>query len=278
LLDWDGPIHADSVRTSVADAIMKALADDPADRWLTVTEMRDQIACVEGPPERWKEPAQEPTPEPKPARKPRRRPKVSATPQPAAVSASAGAVVAPESVPVPAASRLNFWRALLLILLGAVLFGGGWWLTSDVIEEYVDFPLAPLAFVPALFGMLFGPWVGGFAGALGALAHGIYSEDLETAWILALSDFILGFLPGLMVKETRKWKVVVGAGIVASGACALCVATTISVVQEYWDDFWRFTVQVLTVVLPPNVLLLPLFARLLAGLARRRELPRRDRH
>ena len=285
-LDWGRPAHADAdgrhpiVRASVADVIMKALAEDPADRWPTVTEMRAHITLAEGPPERWKEPA----PEPKPAQEPKRRPKVSATPQPAAVSASVGAVVTPEPIPrmedirVPATSRLNFWRGLLLTLLGAVISGGGWWLTSDVLEGYADFPLTPLAFVPALFGVLFGPWVGGLAGALGSFAHGIYSEDIESGSILALGVFILGFLPGLMVKEARKWKAVVGAGIVASSACALSVATTLSIVQEYWNDFGEITVHMLILILPSNALLLPLFARWLAGLARQRELSRQDRH
>ena len=63
LLDWGEPAHADIVRASVADAIMKALADDPADRWHSVTEMRAQIVLAEGPTKRWKEPAPEPAPE-----------------------------------------------------------------------------------------------------------------------------------------------------------------------------------------------------------------------
>jgi serine/threonine-protein kinase len=259
-LDWGGPAH-------VADAVMKALSEDADERWQSVAEMKATLV---------KQPAPEPKPKPKPDQKPKHRPKVSAVPQAAAVSASAGEASAPQPIPVPLASRLNFWRGLGLTLLGAALYGGGCWLSAEIIEDYESFSLAPPAFLPALFGTLFGPWVGGFAGALGSVLFGILAQDLDSGMILVVSTFALGMLPGLMVKQARNWKAMVGVGIVASGVCAMCAATAISIVEEYWDDFWEITVQMLAWVLPANVLLLPLFARWLVGPVRRWGLHWRD--
>ena len=70
----------------------------------------------------------------------------------------------------------------------------------------------------------------------------------------------------------------VRVGIVASGICAMCAATTVSIMEEYWDDFWEITLQMLILVLPSAVLLLPLFARWLVGPVRRRGLYWRDFH
>lgn len=269
----DNPFHFEDVRrlnsqvpAHVADCVMKALADDPDDRWQSAAEMKAALL------------AQEATPKPKPAPKPRAQLKVNAVPQPAAVAASAGAGAVPQPVATPAVSRLTFWRGVGLILLGAALYGGGGWLSAEMLWDYAGFPLAPLAFLPALFGVLFGPWVGGFAGALGSLILGILIEDFEVAYTLTLGTFALGMLPGLMVKDARSWKAAVGAGIAASGICALLIAATVSVVEEYWYDFWESTGQALIVTLPPNVLLLPLLARWLVEPVRRQGLYWRDFH
>lgn len=264
----DNPFHFEDIRrlnqqvpADVADAVMKALADDPADRWQSIAEMK--MALTKQPP-----------PKPKPAR----RPKVSPVPQPAAAAAAQVGGAAAQPVPVPVGSRLNLWRGLGLILLGAALYGGGLWLSMEMLWEYVDFSLVPLAFLPALFGVLFGPWVGGFTGALGPLVLGVLTEDFETGFIFAPSAFAMGALPGLMVKDARNWKTVVGAGIVASGVQALGIAATVGILDEYWGDFWEITVQMLISLLPANILLLPLFARWLVGPVQRRGLYWRDFH
>ena len=256
--DWEGPTH-------VADAVMKALSEDLADRWQSAAEMKAALT---------KQPVSEPSPVP--TLKP--RPKVSVVPQAAAVSASAGVAAVPRPVPVPVASRLNFWRGLGLTLLGAVLYSGGCWLSAEIFRDYVYFPQVSLAFLPALFGALFGPWVGGFAGVLGSFIFSVLAEDLEAGLVLALSAFALGILPGLMVKEARNWKAMVGVGIIASGVYATCAAATVSIMGEYWDDFWEVTIQTLILVLPFNVFLLPLFARWLIGPVRQRGLYWREFH
>jgi len=249
------------VPAHVVDAVMTALSDNPADRWQSIVEMKAAIT-------------KQPAPRPKPQQI--QQAKVTPALQPAAMAAAAAAV--PSPVAAPAASRLTFWRGLGLILLGAALYSGGAWLTAETLWDYVDFPPAIFAFIPTLFGVLFGPWVGGFAGALGSLISGVLINDPEIGSILALSTFALGISSGSTVKEARNWKAVIGTGILASGVCALCTATTVGIMAEYWDEFWNITVQMLVLVLPPNVLLLPLFARWLLEPVRQRGLYWRDSH
>jgi serine/threonine-protein kinase len=251
------------VPTHLADAVMKALADEVSDRWQSVAEMRVGLT------------KQAPGLEPVPA--PESRPKVSPPPRPAAVAA-AGAPQPLSSTsagrgPVPIASRLTFWRGVGLVLLGAVLQGGGAGLAADVLWDYVDFPLALFGFVPALFGVLFGPWIGGCVGALGMLIWCALTEEFWPGWWgIAFAHFVLGALPGFMVKDARRWKAALGAGVVASVAFALVVAVTVGIVEDWWGDFWYIAGQFLTTVLPLNVLLLPLLARWLAGPLHRRGL------
>ncbi|MEA3341609.1 MAG: protein kinase, partial [Chloroflexota bacterium] len=244
----------------LADAIMKALADDPADRWQSVAEMRAALTQGAAPrPGSW--------------------PRISQAAQPAAAAASAGQAAVAQPAAAFAGSRLNFWYGLGLVILGAALDGAGWWLKLDLFRSYVELPLAPLAFIPPLFGVLFGPWLGGSVGVLGFLAWGALTGQLWPDWWgLALCSFALGLIPGLMVKEARNWKAVIGAGILASVVWALGVATVISATNGLWDIFWGFAQNELIAVLPPNLLLLPLFARWLVGPARRWGLYWREFH
>lgn len=264
------PFHFEDVRRlnrkvpgHVADAIMKALSDDPADRWQSAAEMRGALMA-------------QPLPQPLPA--------VSPTAQPAMAAAPAGMAVHP--VLVPPVPRLNFWRGLGLMLLGAALYGASSLLFGWSLEE-IGFPLHLLAFIPALFSVLFGPWVGGFAGVLGSLAlfaleplfpYRHYLELWHYVLPMALGSFVLGLLPGLLVKDARKWWGVTAAGILASIACALCTATALAILRRFRGEFWGNAVSIATWMSPVNVLLLPLFARMLVGPVQRRGLYWRDWH
>ncbi|MBU0703168.1 MAG: protein kinase, partial [Chloroflexi bacterium] len=183
----DNPFYFGDIRqinkrvpAHVADCVMKAIADDPASRWQSVAEMREALT-------------KQSAPKSDPALK-RPQPKVTPAAQSLAVAASAIA----QPVAAPADSRLNFWHGSGLVLLGAVLHGGGLWLNSTVLQSHVGFSLAPLAFIPPLFGVLFGPWIGGSVGVLGFLAQGALTRQLWPDWWgLTLCSFALGLLPGL---------------------------------------------------------------------------------
>lgn len=256
------------VPAHLADAVMKALSDNPAGRWQSVAEMGEALT-------------EQPLPKPKsaPRSKSRQRPKVSPVSQPAAAAAQAGGAAVPQPIPVPTVSRLNFWSGLGLVLLGAALHGGVAGITAEVLWDYVDSPLALFAFIPALFGALFGPWVGGFAGVLGSLVwDALMGEFWSGSGGIALSHFALGMLPGLMVKDARNWKTVLRTGVAASVVYALAVSAVVGILEEWWYDFWHIAVRVLIPTLPSNVLLLPLLAHWLVGPVRRRGLYWRDFH
>ena len=196
------------------------------------------------------------------------------TPPPVSPPAHVPSRPAPQLVARLAASRLDFWRGLGLALLGTALFGIGDWIDMFVLEIQVS----PFVFIPSLFGVLFGPWVGGFAGALGLLVAYALGGGFWDGWLgVALGDFALGMLPGLTVKDARNWKAVLGAGVVAGVILALGVAATYGIVLGTWGNFREIVGHVLIAVLPSNILLLPLFARWLVGPVRRWGLYWRDR-
>lgn len=273
----DQPFHFEAVQQlnsqvpiHVADAVMKALSDDSSDRWQTIREMRAALT-------------RQPTPEPEPApayELPESQPEAIAAPQPAMVAGvSVDAIPAPQPVPAPT-SRLTLWRGLGLTLLGAALYGAGTWLAREVCWEYGLPPTALFACVPALFGVLFGPWVGGFTGTLGFLAWTILIQDFwEATWAIALGHCTPGIVASLAAKDARKWKAVLWAGVAASGVYALAIpAAIIGAINGWWGDFGGIAIRFLIAALPANVVLPPLVARWLVEPLHRRGLYWRDCH
>ena len=253
------------VSEHAAGVIAKALAQDPADRWQSVREMQRALA---------EKPKPKPASESKPApiQPP---PSVSAPPRPVTAAAQAATVSAPAAAAqpssVPAASRLNFWSGTGLVVLGVVLFG----VVGRFSHLNTDFIVGaiPLAFVPALFGILFGPWVGlgtGFVGEaillLTFFGQDIFHYGFDPGFGLILgglvfSGGVMGIMPAWMVKDARDWRVTLGVGGVASLVMAIIVASGISIANDYWGEFFFVGVRVFLVILPANVTLLPFFAR-----------------
>ena len=100
----------------VADAVTQALSDDPGDRWPKAAEMKAALAQ-------------------QPARWPPRRPRVSARPPaaPAAAQASEAALLGRPGMPAVRgdSARRRYLGGLGLILLGAILHGGGIWQSRE---------------------------------------------------------------------------------------------------------------------------------------------------
>jgi tRNA A-37 threonylcarbamoyl transferase component Bud32 len=242
----------EQVPEHVAATVAKALAHASEDRWQSVAEMRRALA---GKP-LFKP---QPTPEPGP------RPTLSAPPQPAVAVAKAAAVVQPISTPTT--SRLNFWRGLGLVLLG-IAFPALEALVSRWVEDEFGFPWrsSVFAFVGPLFGILFGPWVGGLTGALGwSLAFGFVEFPTDLIPLIAVAGFTMGAVPAWLARDAKKWGLVIGAGFVASLLWAAIFPLGIGILHGDWflapEDFARQ----FFLVFPANVALLPFLARWLVG-------------
>jgi hypothetical protein len=247
----DAHLLNEQVPQHVAGAIAKALAHDPDDRWQSVREMRQTLAAV-------------PSPAPMPIpTKQQPRPAVSVSPQPAAAAVQEATIVAVQPVPTPTASRLNFWRGMGLVLLG-MAFPVLEALVSRWAEDRFGFPWTSsvFAFVGPLFGILFGPWVGGLAGALGwSLAFGLVEFPADAIPLIAVAGFIMGAVPAWLVRDARNWGLVIGVGIVASLLWAAIFPLGIAILHDAWFHALEDLLRQFMLVFPANVTLLPFLAR-----------------
>ena len=178
-----------------------------------------------------------------------------------AVAAAKTAATPVQSALMPIASRLNFWRGLGLVVLGAALFGVGFGV-NWVLIGVNDLTLVPLLCVVPLFGILFGPWVGGLTGLaswsmLFLLYWGVPSH--ETLGIAAVG-FIAGMAPAWLVKDAKNWKLVSAVGIAASLLWAIGFRLRPGILYDDWDYFWKGVLHLSVMALPSAVVLLPFFA------------------
>jgi hypothetical protein len=148
-----------------------------------------------------------------------------------------------------------------LVVLGVVLFGVGLWVISVSISAN-DVTIGPLLCVASLFGILFGPWVGGLTGlvswlVLFLLHWGVPSQEIL---IIAVAGFIAGSVPAWLVKDVSNWKLVSVVGVVASLVWAMVFHLGIGIVYGGWHYFWEGSLRLSTMALPSAVVLLPFFA------------------
>jgi len=123
------------------------------------------------------------------------------------------------------------FRAFDVAVIGicAALYAAVGYLTAGV--TFLGVAFLPAVVIPAVFAVLFGPWVGGFGGAIG-----IFIRDMLAIGIPALSlsagvppNFILFFLIGYLAHRNIELKKTV---IVLTAACvALIVPTAIFLPQ-----------------------------------------------
>jgi serine/threonine-protein kinase len=244
----------EQVPEHVAGAIAKALANDPADRWQSVREMQQALA---------KRPARpNPTVEPKPAPPaPQPQLSVSAPVRPSAAVAQVATAVAAYPTSIPAASSLNFWSGLGLVVLGTVLFGVGLgvnWLLIGV----NDVTLVPLLCVASLFGILFGPWVGGGTGLASCLMLFLlyWRTPLHETVGIAAAGFFAGMVPAWLVRDAKNWKLVSAVGIVASLLWAVGFRLRIGILYDDWYYFGKGVLHLSVMALPSAIVFLPFFA------------------
>jgi hypothetical protein len=237
----------------MAAAVAKALAHAPEDRWQSVAEMRRALA---------EKPLSRTQPAPEPASRIEPQPALSAPSQPAVAMAKAAAVAQPVLAPIT--SRLNFWRGLGLIVLGVVLSGAWWRLAQSL---FWDLSFLPFAFIAPLFGILFGPWVGGFTGIVSWSVFflsiwGVITGDLDAGFlVIPVAGFVFGALPAWLIKDAKKWGLVLVIGVVNSFLWAAIVSLGMCIIYDVWYDFLSIALVALQMALPANAVLLPFFAR-----------------
>jgi energy-coupling factor transport system substrate-specific component len=106
------------------------------------------------------------------------------------------------------------WRALvfptrrniLLLLIGAFLYGTTAWMSSGItIADALD--LRPAVAAPIFFGFAFGPLVGFFTGALGnSLGDTLAQQGPLTYFTYHLGNGVMGLVPGLYALIHRRYR------------------------------------------------------------------------
>ncbi|MCX6025007.1 MAG: hypothetical protein NTY23_01880 [Chloroflexi bacterium] len=165
---------------------------------------------------------------------------------------------------------------IALTIIGAVLYGLGAFSTMNLAIGFIT--LRPFAFIAVVWGVFFGPWVGGLA----ALIGNTFISDILAGWFGiggvggAIGNFLMAFIPGLLVSHPRSWKSVgLWGGIVGTLVCALFVGGWIALMG--YAPFMTLFSTVLISDVPPNLIIAPLICLWLYKRVQARGLYWRDR-
>jgi len=111
----------------------------------------------------------------------------------------------------------NFLRAFVIIIIGAILYGGGELLGYSY-TKHTQYTF--VAWLPPILGILFGPVVGGVTVLAGDLMYQVFLPFKSTHLYffinqLNISSHLLSVVfAGLIVKDTRNWKKIIFAGLI----------------------------------------------------------------
>jgi energy-coupling factor transport system substrate-specific component len=165
---------------------------------------------------------------------------------------------------------------IALTIIGAVLYGLGAFSTMNLAIGFIT--LRPFAFIAVVWGVFFGPWVGGIA----ALIGNTFISDILAGWFGiggvggAVGNFMMAFIPGLLVAHPKNWKAVaLWGGIVGTLVVAFCVGGWIALMG--FAPFWTLFSTVLISDVPPNLIIAPIICIWLFDRVRARGLYWRDR-
>ncbi len=165
---------------------------------------------------------------------------------------------------------------IALTIIGAVLYGLGAFSTMSLAIGFIT--LRPFAFIAVIWGVMFGPWVGGLA----ALIGNTFISDILAGWFGiggvggAIGNFMMAFIPGLLVSHPKNWKsVALWGGIVGTLVCALFVGGWIALMG--FAPFEVLFTSVLISNIPPNLILAPIISAWLFPRVQKRGLYWRDR-
>ncbi len=148
---------------------------------------------------------------------------------------------------------------IALTIIGGVLYGLGAFSTMNLAIGFIT--LRPFAFIAVLWGVLFGPWVGGIAAVIG----NTFISDILAGWFGiggvggAIGNFMMAFIPGLLVSHPKNWKAIaLWGGIVGTIVCGIFVGGWIALMG--FAPFWTLFTSVLISDVPPNLILAPIIS------------------
>jgi hypothetical protein len=78
--------------------------------------------------------------------------------------------------------------------------------------------------------------------------------------VIPVAGFVLGALPAWLIKDAKKWGLVLVIGVVTSFLWAAIVGLGMCAIYDVWYDFLSIALVALQMALPANVVLLPFFA------------------
>ncbi len=163
---------------------------------------------------------------------------------------------------------------IALIIIGAVIYGLGCFATMGFAIGFIT--LRPAAFIACTWGILFGPWVGGLAAAIG----NTFISDILAGWFGVggvggfLGNFVMGFLPGLMVTNPRDWRQVSFWSGLSAVICAVLVGGWIAL-MGFAPFMVLFTAVIMSNV-PVNVVATPVAVHYLLDRVKKRGLYWKD--
>ncbi|NLC53884.1 MAG: QueT transporter family protein [Firmicutes bacterium] len=159
---------------------------------------------------------------------------------------------------------------IALVIIGAVLYGLACFATMGIAIGFIT--LRPAAFIACAWGIFFGPWVGGLAAAIG----NTFISDVLSGWFGIggvggfVGNFMMGFLPALLVKNVHNWKQISLWSGLSAVVCAFFIAGWMSLMK--FAPFWVLFATVCASNIPVNVICTPIAVKYLINRVQKRGL------
>jgi len=169
-------------------------------------------------------------------------------------------------------------RYIVYAALGAALYGGLSYLTNVIqLPSAGNVSFRPGIVIPLLFGVLFGPWVGLFAGGIGNLL-GDWISGYGVYWNWDVGNALIGLIAGLAIYYTRGRYFKTRAYVIAEifSAVGIIVGIAFASYTEIWLSKQSFVAATVGYLLPAGLsdlinglVLLPILLRAYSAAIRR---------
>ncbi len=162
-----------------------------------------------------------------------------------------------------------------LTIIGAVIYGLGCFATMGIAISFMT--VRPASCIACVWGILFGPWVGGLAAGIG----NTFISDVLAGWLGVggvggfVGNFVMGWMPGQFVKDPENMVQVIFWSGLSAVVCAAIVGAWISFLG--YAPFMTLFILITASDLTANVIGTPILVKLLYERVRRRGLYWRER-